>query len=85
MKKHATKCAYPVRTCDCDGYHTFGELYEHRITLFITVCMLLRLHTNAGVWRSKWHSDGSEYPGWFIMGIGREKGKQITYHLPIEK
>ncbi len=35
------------------------------------------------VWRSKKHSDGSEYEGWFIMGIGTEKGEMITYHLPM--
>jgi hypothetical protein len=34
------------------------------------------------VWRSKLHSDGSSFDGWFILGIGKEKGKQITYHLP---
>ena len=24
-----------------DGYHSFGELYDHRITLFITLCKIL--------------------------------------------
>lgn len=37
------------------------------------------------VWRSKLHSDGSEFECWFILGIGKEPGKQITYHLPISK
>jgi hypothetical protein len=76
-----------------DGYHTFGELYEHRITLFIALCRVLSeiraLHSEEIgadlVWISKKHSDGSEWDGWFIMGIGEEKGKQITYHLPISK
>lgn len=71
--------------CDCDGYHTFKELYEHRFALFITVCMLLRLHTDAEIWRSTVHSDGSTWDGWFILGIGSNYGKQITYHLPIAK
>lgn len=22
---------------------------------------------------------------WFVLGIGKEKGKQITYHLPLER
>lgn len=37
------------------------------------------------VWKSKKHSDGSEWDGWFIVGINKEKGTQITYHLPIER
>lgn len=37
---------------------------------------------NLPVWRSKLHDDGSEFEGWFILGIGKEKGKIMTYHLP---
>ena len=29
------------------------------------------------------HSDNTMFDGWFIMGIGTEPGKQITYHLPM--
>lgn len=68
-----------------DGYHTFGELYEHRITLYIT---LLKIHTGIAAfktWRSKKHSDGSEWEGWFILGYDTRPGHQITYHLPISK
>lgn len=67
-----------------DGYHTFGELYAHRIELFIALCAELdeRLPTGE-VWRSKLHSDGTSFEGWFVMGIGRERGRQITYHLPM--
>ena len=77
-----------------DGYHTFDELYEHRITLFIALCLLFKRQENAigfisasdsFVWRSKLHSDGTMFDGWFILGIGKEKGEQITYHLPISK
>lgn len=50
FKQHATKCKELNRTtiysrdhytkdgCDCDGYHTFGELYEHRYRIFISLC-----------------------------------------------
>lgn len=68
-----------------DGYHTFDELYNHRITLFIALCNVIMAggyFKNPDVWRSKLHSDGTEYDGWFILGIHREPGKQITYHLP---
>lgn len=81
-----------------DGYHTFNELYEHRIVLFIAFCKQLNEKINAdningvkmaeisgAIWRSKTHSDGSKWDGWFVLGINREKGIQITYHLPIEK
>ncbi len=76
-----------------DGYHTFKELYDHRVTLFIALCNhkheLLALE-NPGkhkVWRSKNHDDGQPAFGgtWFVMGIGTNKGEQITYHLPIDR
>lgn len=60
-----------------DGYHTFDELYEHRIALFIALCRQFRAHA----WKSLKHSNGEEWEGWFIMGIFTEKGKQISYHL----
>lgn len=65
-----------------DGYHTFGELYEHRIVLFIALCRHLEKER---VWRSKAHSDGSVWEGWFILGVGKKQGEQITYHLPMSK
>lgn len=83
-----------------DGYHTFDELYDHRITLYIALCKSkqeykyygdARNHVNpkyAGekiVWRSKLHSDGTSYKGWFLLGIHTEKGKQITYHIPLKR
>lgn len=74
-----------------DGYHTMDELYEHRITLFIGLCKMFRdkgYTTYDGindVWRSDKHEDGTMFPGWFIMGIHKAAGKQITYHLPIDR
>ena len=96
-KKHATKCpALPtaIGDCVCDGYHTFDELYEHRITLYIALCC--HMHELLGmedpekfkIWRSKKHSDGELCFGTgtqFVLGIGTGKGQQITYHIPIEK
>lgn len=66
-----------------DGYHTFGELYEHRIALFIALCHVIPLYPMT-VWKSFYHSDGTFYSGWFIAGIGIEKGSQISYHLPMK-
>lgn len=79
--------------CNCDGYHTFTELYAHRATLFITLCKTLKAidviiekveEKDILPWRSKLHSDGTMYDGWFILGLYKEKGKQITYHIPID-
>lgn len=80
-----------------DGYHTFEELYNHRITLFIALCKMLDdyyslafdtigadLHPGR-IWRSKVNGDGTTWDGWFIMGINQEEGKQITYHLPLDR
>lgn len=75
-----------------DGFHTFDELYDHRIALFIALCRKCNAIDGEGgieydhkVWRSKLHSDGSAFEGWFVMGMFKEKGVQITYHLPISE
>ncbi len=76
--------------CDCDEYHTFDELYDHRITLFIALCKSMKndLGDWRKVWRSERHSDGEICFGTgtqFIMGIGKEAGHQISYHIPFER
>jgi hypothetical protein len=35
------------------------------------------------IWKSKLHSDGSAYEGWFLLGIDKKPGQQITYHMPL--
>jgi hypothetical protein len=67
----------PVPSLASDGYHTFEELYEHRAELYIVLCRRCQ-----DVWRSRLHHDGTSFGSWFIMGIGRQPGAQITYHLP---
>ncbi len=71
-----------------DGYHTFKELYDHRITLFIALCNLVHRAYQTGefsCWKARKHSDGSEWDGWFIAGINTIPGEQLTYHIPIER
>jgi hypothetical protein len=60
-----------------DGYHTFGELYEHRHMLMLS---LMAAHWRLA-WCSKKHDDGSHFDGWFVAGIDLPTGT-ITYHLP---
>jgi hypothetical protein len=64
-----------------DGYHTFKELYDHRITLYIALCRYVHEYEEF-VWRSRLHADGTKFDGWFVLGIATSPGHQITYHLP---
>lgn len=67
-----------------DGHHTFDELYEHRHVLFIALLKAFWTgERRPGLWCSKLHHDGTMFDGWFIVGIDRSWGRQITYHLPI--
>lgn len=60
-----------------DGYHTFDELYAHRVRLF---SVLLRAHEDKAWWSRK-HHDGSVMDAWIIAGIKTPAG-MVTYHLP---
>lgn len=66
-----------------DGYHTMDELYGHRIALWISLCRTKESNYGPRVWRSKLHQDGSSFDGWFILGMFKEAGEQISYHLPL--
>ena len=62
-----------------DGYHTFDELYFHRMVLFSII-----LNQNQGIsWKSKYHSDGTMYDNYFICGIETPDG-QYTYHYHLD-
>lgn len=61
-----------------DGYHTFDELYQHRVRLF---SCLMHAHKNRAWWSHK-HSDGTQWGGWIIAGILTPRG-MISYHLPV--
>ncbi len=68
-----------------DGYHTFGQLYDHRIVLWIELCKFIHSFLPLPVWRSRVHSDGSKWDGWFLLGVGKDPGTQMTYHLPMSE
>ncbi len=59
-----------------DGYHTFEELYEHRMKLFTVIC---NTYTNEA-WKSKLHYDGTMYDDYFIVGITIPNVGDYTYH-----
>jgi hypothetical protein len=60
-----------------DGYHSFNDLYTHRVILFIA---LMLSHPDIS-WKSKLHDDGTDFDGWFIAGMNLVTGN-ISYHLP---
>lgn len=58
-----------------DGYHTFDELYHHRMVLFSIICNSYK----DKAWKSWKHSDGTMYDDYFIVGITTGKG-DYSYH-----
>ena len=62
-----------------DGYHTMGELYEHRTYLFSLICYMFK----SVAWISDKHSDGTMFEGMFIAGVTTPEG-DYTYHCENE-
>ena len=60
-----------------DGYHTFNELYAHRVRLFST---LMRAFADKAWWSFS-SSEGEQWEGWILAGIDTPAGA-VTYHLP---
>lgn len=58
-----------------DGYHTFDELYFHRMILFSVVCNTYK----PLAWKSWHHADGSMFEDYFIAGIATPEGN-YSYH-----
>ena len=62
-----------------DGYHTFEELYYHRMILFAVICN----QNSRNAWKSKLHADGTMYEDYFIVGVTTPKG-DYSYHYHID-
>lgn len=58
-----------------DGYHTFNELYYHRMVLFSVICNTYK----DLAWKSWKHHDNTMFEDYFIVGIETKYG-QYTYH-----
>ena len=85
-KKSCTKCGYlsnelwessnsPEARVDgetSDGYHTFNELYEHRVLLWINLCLTAPIQC---------YVVEEHYAGLFLLGMATANG-QISYHCP---
>jgi len=64
---------YTGRISDC--YHSFNELYFHRMILFSIIC---RKYKNKA-WKSLLHHDNTMFNDMFIVGINTPDG-QYSYH-----
>lgn len=62
-----------------DGYHTFNELYYHRMILFAVICNTYK----EKAWKSKLHDDNTMYENYFIVGVETNEG-QYTYHYDMK-
>lgn len=62
-----------------DGYHSFDELYFHRMMLFSIICNKFKGYA----WKSWRHSDGTMYDDMFVVGITTPKG-DYSYHYESE-
>ncbi len=62
-----------------DKWHTFGDLYHHRMIL--TLCLVKLLPDYS--WKSKLHHDGTMFEDSFIVGFNTPKG-QYSYHYDLE-
>lgn len=62
-----------------DNWHTFEELYDHRMMLFTVI-----LNNNKDIaWKSKFHFDGTMFEDFFVCGIDTPDG-QFTYHYHLK-
>ena len=59
-----------------DKWHTFGDLYYHRMML--TQALSIPLMDIA--WKSKLHADGTMFKNSFIIGFSSEDHRDYTYH-----
>jgi len=62
-----------------DGYHTFDELYYHRMILFSIICNTYPEKS----WKSWLHADGTMYDDYFIVGVTTPEG-DYSYHYHMD-
>lgn len=73
-----------------DGYHTFGEVYDHRRALTVALAQALEMHPRltCGAWKSKRHhpDDSPMFEGYFIVGLELPsyERRTVTYHYKLE-
>ena len=67
-----------------DTHHNFGELYEHRIILYLTMLKHMQM-SHEQVYNIVWsdtHHDGVKWDGWLLVTCtNASNGEQISYHI----
>lgn len=70
-----------------DTYHTFDELYTHRMALTVALCHTIDILSESNkdmyCYKSWKHNDGTMFDGMFIVVIETPHG-QISYHYNAE-
>lgn len=71
-----------------DEYHSMKELYEHRmalnIALFKTIHIFRHYPGGPQVFKTKLHSDGTMFEGYFMVMLSDRDLGQISYHYKLE-
>jgi hypothetical protein len=72
-----------------DGYHTMGELYNHRRALTVALFNIIdgirdEINWEVELFKSKLHNDGTMYEGYFIVSASIPKVGQISYHYELK-
>lgn len=62
-----------------DGFHSFDDLYMHRMFLTYMLCKAKPEMS----WKSKQHFDDSIFPGYFIVGFNTPEGT-YSYHYELK-
>lgn len=62
-----------------DGWHTFEDLYYHRMILTLVICK----QNKDRAFKSKQHHDGTMFDDSFIVGLLTPDG-QYTYHYNLK-
>lgn len=64
-----------------DGFHTFGDLYDHRRALMAALAKAVLLDA----WKTRHHHPDDEtpmFPGYFLVGINLPTGG-VRYHYKL--
>jgi len=69
-----------------DTYHTFGDLYNHRMAFNVALTRAINLlcREDLYAYKSLKHSDGTMFEGMFIVVIESPLG-QISYHYNMDR
>lgn len=71
---------YVVNGDISDGYHTFEELYDHRVALYLALCKMTGWPAYFKIDKDNWNQD-EVWKNWICLFLETPEG-QISYHVP---